>query len=81
MLMVFIVIMWLSLLVVTPWFALGLLLLAAISYGIEALRLRNQRALLSEIEKFRMENRQIVAELAEEEQSIQRTDIFEGIIP
>ena len=79
MLMVFIIVVWLSLLVVTPLFAIGLLVLAVVSYGVEALRLRNQRALLSEIEKFRMENRQIVAELAEEEQSIKRTNIFEGI--
>ena len=79
MLMVFIIVVWLSLLVVTPLFAIGLLVLAVVSYGVEALRLRNQRALLSEIEKFHIENSQTVAEQEEEEQSIKRTNIFEGI--
>jgi len=79
MLMVFIIVVWLSLLVVTPLFAIGLLVLVVVSYGVEALRLRNQRALLSEIEKFHIENSQTVAEQEEEEQSIKRTNIFEGI--
>jgi hypothetical protein len=78
MLMVLAIVVWLSLLVVAPWFAVGLLLLMIVSYSIEAIRLRNQRAWLSEIEKFHIENSQTVAEQAEEEKSIARTDIFEG---
>jgi hypothetical protein len=79
MLLVLTIIALLSLLVVVPWFVVGLLLLTIVSYGIEALRLRNQRAWLSEIEQFQAENSQPVTEQVEEEKSIARTDIFEGL--